>query len=207
MEFTLQPVNEYVRDESGIGVRSNLLRKLLDTQHVAGTFQGVLDITTLGYFLHMCLGTVNSVQDAATTAYTHTFTVNNDIAALPTYSFVYKRGAAWRVARGVQVVSLEISVTKNGDFNVNGELLGIGEASISSQTPSYSERPQSNYLHGRYAQVFTQLISPGYLLLPHKTPEILPFQSITTRKLNLQLVPLIQQTFTPNNLGLKPALR
>ncbi len=91
----------------------------------------------VGELFHMLLGDAVSAQQAATSAYLHTFTPNASISP-DTYTIFEDRGLNVMKYNGCAVKKIDLSCAVDGLVKLGAEIIGIAEASGSIGTPSYA---------------------------------------------------------------------
>lgn len=146
-DFNLQEKPEYFKNNSAFGRRESNLSVNLAQKVVEGDLEAVLDMDTIGDYLFYATGSVSSnTVDGATT---HVFSTLQN-TELPTFSGFYERGnASWLRSVGTCINELEISAEVGTDASmVKASLMAISEASVASQTPSYTK--PTNVINSRH---------------------------------------------------------
>lgn len=140
------PMNKYQASNEAIGVRHNLTNNELLNQWQEGKLDGMLNTDTIGYLMSFLFGSISSVQTGTTGAYTHTFTVNNNVQ-LPSFSAFYQRGdVGWLRARGACLEDIDISSDMSNDAKYTSAIKAIQEENVSAQTAVYTDTKSHNLL-------------------------------------------------------------
>ena len=104
-------------------------------QLATGKITADLEAQTIGELFNSLMGAVASVQDGATTAYTHTFTKTTSTQH-PAYTFFIDRGIDhYRYQMGI-VKRVEISVDVKGRGQVTAEILAQTESTADAYAPT-----------------------------------------------------------------------
>lgn len=146
--FDLQESIEHFVNDSAFGRREGVLSSNIAQKMVEGNLEVLLDADTIGDLFFYHFGSVSS--NTALGATTHVFSTLQN-TQLPTFSAFYERATlGWMRAVGVTINELEISLEVGADAGIaKATLMGISEATVSSQTPSYSQ--PANILLPRHA--------------------------------------------------------
>lgn len=148
----INSMNKYQDSNEAIGVRHAMTSRDVLNQSVEGKLDGLLNADTIGHFLLYSFGSVTSVQSGTTGAYTHTFTINNNVT-LPTFSAFYERAdVGWLRARGCSVEELDISAEASGDSKYIVSFKALQEDNMANQTPVYTDT-KARILLGRNCTV------------------------------------------------------
>jgi hypothetical protein len=132
-DLTLTPMIEKIEDTSGIGNLEPLINTHKRLEAIEGSIGGFLNSSTIGSLLFHIYGSVTSVQDGTTGAYTHIFDLANTVSN-PTFSLFYDLEGSWKRSRGCQLKSLNVEASEGGEVKYTSDFMGIEESNIASQT-------------------------------------------------------------------------
>lgn len=112
-----------------------------------GSIKFLVRAQNIGEFLQMLLGNPTSAQQAATTAYLHTFTPDNSTLTLPTYTFFMDRSLNVLKYNLGTVSQLKLSCAADNLIMADATVLFKTEATGSIGSPSYSESGALSFQH------------------------------------------------------------
>lgn len=126
-----------IRETAGTGVMTK------DSEIVHSRAEGDLEFnvrnTSIGYLLRSLMGSVSSAQEAATGAYTHTFTLTGNVSQRPSLTLGLSQGGQqdYRYPMGV-VNTLEISTPIDDLVTATASFIAASESEVADYTPAFS---------------------------------------------------------------------
>lgn len=126
-----------IRETAGTGVMTK------DSEIVHSRAEGDLEFnvrnTSIGYLLESLMGSVSSVQEATTGAYTHTFTLDGTVSQRPSLTLGLSQGGQQDYAYSMGVVnSLEISTPIDDLVTATANFIAKDEAAVANYSPAFA---------------------------------------------------------------------
>ena len=123
--------------EDAEGNRSSSSDAAIGERSFPFVFAGSLDVDKVARFLFLVMGSVTSVQDGATGAWTHTFTPLNNVI-LPPFTMFFNTGSeGYRRITGCHISQLTLTVTDT-EATFSGEGFAKNEDAVLNSTTSVS---------------------------------------------------------------------
>lgn len=143
LDFSLQSVSEKSMFTAARGIRNMSSNSMIKRRYATGSFSAVPNVKVIPYMLSMAMGSVSS-STVSDSAYTHTFTINNNNATPRTATISVEEGAI-QTAQYLNCVANSFNLEVSDDYaKATVEIIG-GFGGTDTISESYSQETEFAY--------------------------------------------------------------